>query len=212
MRKGGKLFGKTATETVEETVEEAAEKTAKNLDELGDVAEKAGRSRGKTIRSVSDLSQDQIDALVRYTGDDYENINRSLRGLEPATPENQVTIETLKSVLDNASLPHDMTLYRGTSTEALGNLKKFSTEDLVGETFIEDAFMSTSTKSSVASGTFSGNMQITIEAPAGAHAMDISSISQYPDETEILFNAGQEMLITSAEMRNGILYITVLAE
>ena len=72
--------------------------------------------------------------------------------------------------------------------------------------------MSTSTDSTVASKTFNGNMQITIEASKGAHAMDISSISQYKSEAEILFDAGQELLITSAKYKDGILYITVLAE
>lgn len=42
--------------------------------------------------------------------------------------------------------------------------------------------------------------------------MDISSISQYTTEAEVLFNMGQEMLITSAEVRNGILHITVTIE
>lgn len=52
-------------------------------------------------------------------------------------------------------------------------------------------------------------MQMTINAPEGSHALDIASISQYQGESEILFNAGQRMQITSAESRNGILYISV---
>jgi hypothetical protein len=104
----------------------------------------------------------------------------------------------MKSALDNASLPQDMVLYRGTSTDALGNLKNLSPDELVGKTFIEPGFMSTSANSAVASGTFSGNMQITIEVSSGAHALDISSISQYSNEAEILFNAGQKMTIISA--------------
>lgn len=150
--------------------------------------------------------------MTKYTGDNYVNINNSLRGLETVTPENQLTIKNMQSALSNASLPKDMTLYRGTSTEALGNLKNLSPEDLVGKTFKETGFMSTSTNSSVASGTFSGNMQITIEAPSGVHALDISSISQYSNEAEILFDAGQEMKILTAESKNGVLYITVLAK
>ena len=39
----------------------------------------------KTISSVNDLTETQKDAIVRYTGDDYKNINNSLRGLETAT-------------------------------------------------------------------------------------------------------------------------------
>jgi len=42
--------------------------------------------------------------------------------------------------------------------------------------------------------------------------LDISSISQYITEAEVLFNTGQKMLITSAEVKNEILYITVIIE
>lgn len=55
-------------------------------------------------------------------------------------------------------------------------------------------------------------MQVTIETSKGAQALDISSISQYTTEAEVLFNMGQEMLITSAEVKNGILHITVIIE
>ena len=170
------------------------------------------KSSNKIISTIEDLSQEQINAIIKYTGDNYVNINNSLRGLETATVENQKIIEILKYILGNSSLQQDMTLYRGTSTEALGNLKNLEPEDLIGKTFIESGFMSTSKNVDVANGIFSGNIQMTIEASIGAHALDISSISQYSNEVEILFNAGQEMLITSAEMKNDILYITVLIE
>lgn len=129
--------------------------------------------------------------------------------METLTPENQATAEAIKSALDNSALLQDMTLYRGTSTEALGALQDLSVDELVGKTFTEQGFMSTSTNSVVAEG-FSGNMQMTIEAAEGAQALNISSISQYVTEEEVLFNAGQEMLIISAEVKNGILHITVI--
>lgn len=129
--------------------------------------------------------------------------------METLTPENQATAEAIKSALDNSALSKDMTLYRGTSTETLGALQDLSVDELVGKTFTEQGFMSTSTNSAVAEG-FSGNMQMTIEAAEGAQALNISSISQYATEEEVLFNAGQEMLITSAEVENGILHITVI--
>jgi len=118
----------------------------------------------------------------------------------------------MKSAVDNAALSEDMILYRETSVEALGNLKNLSPEELVGKQITESGFMSTSTSSEVASGTFFGNLQITIEASSGVHALDISSISQYTNEAEILFNAGQKMTIISAESNNGVLYITVLTK
>lgn len=43
-----------------------------------------------------------------------------------------------------------MTLYRGTSAEALGSLQNLSVDELVGKTFTEQGFMSTSTSNVVA--------------------------------------------------------------
>lgn len=54
--------------------------------------------------------------------------------------EGLTAIETLKSTLSDASLPKDMTLYRGTSTEALGSLKYLSPEDLVGKNYYRTRF------------------------------------------------------------------------
>lgn len=54
-----------------------------------------GKGSSKTIQNISDLSNEQIEALTKYTGDDYININNSLRGMETLTPENQATAEAI---------------------------------------------------------------------------------------------------------------------
>ena len=157
------------------------------------------RQRKKEVREGMKLRKQEKRAMVRLRR----------KGMETLTPENQATVEAMKSALSNAELPQDMTLYRGTSTEALGLLQNLPTDELVGKTFTEQGFMSTSTSSAVA-GDFSGNMQITIEAAKGAQALDISSISQYNMEAEVLFNVNQEMLITSVEVENGVLHVTAI--
>lgn len=174
--------------------------------------EGVGEAGSKIIKSVSDLNKSQIEAFVKYSGDDYVNINNSLRGLETLSADNAEAVDIMKSTLSNASLPEDMTLYRGTSIEELGSLKNLSPEDLVGKSYTQPSFLSTSTKSSVAKGTFSsGNMQVEIEASQGAHGLDITSISQYgSDESEVLFNAGQKLIITDAQNIDDILYIKVI--
>ena len=67
-----------------------------------------GEAGRKIIQKVDDLTNDQIEALVKYSGFDYRNINNSLRGLDILTSDNQLTVKTIESVLDNASLPKDM--------------------------------------------------------------------------------------------------------
>ena len=167
---------------------------------------------GKLLESVNDLTLEQKEAFAKYTGDAYENINNSLRGLEEAINENQEIINIMKSTLDNASLPRDMVLYRGTSIEALGVLKNLPPEALINKEIVEPGFMSTSTRQKVAQGSFAGNVQMKIEAPRGSKALDIASVSHYGGESEILFNLGQKMQITAARKEAGILYITVAIE
>ena len=219
--------GRTVLNDMADTLRGMSQKVVKNADILNDAkyvddvanaASDAGKKLDdfagnyrKVFQYVSELSDEQIEALIKYTGDDYANINNSLRGIETLTPENRATVETMKSALDNSALPQDMILYRGTSIEALGSLQNLPTDELVGKTFMEHGFMSTST-SSVVGESFSKTMLMTIEAPKGAQALDISSISQFTTEAEVLFNTGQEMMITSAEVKNGILYITVTIE
>lgn len=185
----------------------AAGSTAGNGETAGTTAE-TSMSGSRIIQSVDDLSSEQLEAIIKYTGNDYDNINRSLRGIETLAPENHATIEAMKTALDNSALPQDMVLYRGTSTEVLGSLQNLSTDKLVGKVITERGFMSTTTNSAVAKG-FSGNMQMTIQASQGVQALDVSSISQYAMESEVLFNAGQDMMITAAEVKEGVLYITV---
>lgn len=89
----------------------------------------------------------------------------------------------------------------------MGPLKNLSPDELVGKTIVEPGFMSTSTEKIIAEGTFAGNMQMTIKAPKGSQGLDISSISQYASEAEVLFQAGQIMEIQSAEIMNGVLHL-----
>jgi hypothetical protein len=158
---------------------------------------------------LADLSQEEIDAIIKYSGNAYSNINNALRGKEVMTLSNQIISKNLQTALDKARIPHDMVVFRGTSTLGLGSLRSLPTEKLVGKIFMEPGFMSTSTNNSVAGGIFQGNMQMTIEVPAGARGLDISSVSQFATESEILFQSGTEMYIKKAEMVDGVLNIVV---
>ena len=154
------------------------------------------------------LTQAEIDAIKEYTGDAYININDSLRGLDTMTDENKIIHDHLSSALDRARLPSDMILYRGASTQGLGALRELSPDELIGKIFTEQAYMSTSTIETVAEGIF-GDMLMTIHAPMGAKGLDVSSISAFTHEAEILFQAGTKMLIIDAKIIDGIHHIVV---
>lgn len=164
----------------------------------------------ETITGISDLTREQYEALERYTTNEYRNINGSLRGQEIATAENQEAIKQMQSALSKASLGEDMTLYRGSCIEELGSsLQGLSPEELVGRTYIQQGFMSTSASELVAKNNFHGNLFVKVLAEKGANGLDISSLSAFPNEAEILFNAGQEMLIEGAEWIDGVLHLIV---
>lgn len=142
----------------------------------------------------------------------YRNINNSLRGLETATPENQTAINNIQAAMNKSQMPKNMILYRGSDIAELGDIGNLSTQDMVGKSFTELAFTSTSTSNQVASGTFSGNLQMRIFAKRGTHALDLSELSHYSGEKEILFGAGQQFTITNANIQNSVLYIDVIAK
>lgn len=171
------------------------------------IAEHSGPTK---ITNINQLSSSQTEALRSYTGNDtYQNINGGLRGTEQLTPENAARVKEIQSALGNSSLPDDMVLYRGTGMDELGALKNLPADELVGKTFTQEGFLSTSTSESFA-GQMTKNLNITIHAPAGSPGLDISAISQYGTrEAEILFNSGRQMLITGAEKIDGIMYIIV---
>ena len=163
-------------------------------------------------QSVDDLSRFEKQTITDYTknSDIYDNMNGSLRGYDTATPENVKRIENLKNTLDNSSLNYNKPVYRGTSQEMLGDLRYATPEEMIGKPLVEKGFMSTSSSYEVSMRPeFLKDLHITIDNPMGAHALDVSKISAFTGEKEILFSAGQNMVITSAERVNNILKIHV---
>jgi len=150
-----------------------------------------------------------MDSIKAYSGNDYQNINNSLRHLDTLDDSNASKVKLMHMELKHSSLPEDTVLYRGTSTDALGSLKGLPPDQLVGNVITEDAFMSTSTASSVASNNFPGNMQMVINAPKGSQGLNISNISYFTSENEVLFDYGQQMMITGAKYINNILQLNV---
>lgn len=165
-------------------------------------------SGSKPYTNIKQLPADEVQALKDYSGSNYRNINDTLRGLDTATPESAETIRVMQKTLGNSSLADDMTLYRGTSTAELGDLAGLAPEDLIGKSYTQSGFMSTSANYGEAQ-KFAKNMIVTVNAPAGSQGLNISSISQYPHEAEYLFNIGQQLVIQDAKMVDGILHLIV---
>lgn len=151
------------------------------------------RSCGK--QWAASLPAESRAAIRSYTGTAYSNINARLRGLESSfDPGNLECAQKIHQALSGASISNDCTVYRGVSSKALGRLRTLPDSVLVGKTFADHGFMSTSLDRNSA---FGGDMLLEIDVPKGsygAYVGDISSAGHY--ESEVLFDAGQQMRIT----------------
>ena len=176
-----------------------------------ELAEAINRNYGTNYLPVNPspvLTVNEVDALVKYTGSSYyENLNNSLRGMDDMWIENKEINKNLNNIMNKFSLQKDMVLYRGTSKDGLGELKNLKPEEMIGKTFTESAYMSTSMKPNIGSD-FSDGVTLTINAPKGTSGLNVSKFSTY-SEAEILLNAGQKMKITNAKIINGELHLEV---
>jgi hypothetical protein len=162
------------------------------------------------------LSAGHWKAVTRYTGNAYTQMNAYLRGKDSSGnlyPPFKASEQTKKDVLmiQDAMMPlqSDHLLNRGTGWnfvpkefQGADNLKK-----LIGKTFEDKAFMSTT----VAGGGqgFHGPVKLTIEAPAGTHALFVKAKSQYSSENEMLLAAGTRFRVLSVEEKGGQTHVRV---
>ncbi|UXA07806.1 NAD(+)--arginine ADP-ribosyltransferase Mav [Mycobacterium sp. SMC-2] len=134
------------------------------------------------------LNSDDLAALAHYTGTGYQDLNFALR--EGAlNASQQARVEALHKALEKLP-PYEGAVVRGTNLPA-DVLEQYRP----GEIITEPAFTSTSTDPSVAqSPTFAGNTEFRIWSITGR---DVSSVSMYSSEQEILFPAGSKFYIIS---------------
>lgn len=166
----------------------------------------------ETLKQIRKFSGDERHAVTAYTGARYKRINPALRegDIESLGKEDKKICRNLKNAMDKCSLPNTLTVYRGTSEEVLGekliNQLNASGDPycLVGQTIKEEAFMSTTLKEDVVKQRFnSGRVRLIITAQKGSKGLDIGELSHQP-ESEVLFQAGQKMLITKAQYAEGL--------
>jgi hypothetical protein len=132
-------------------------------------------------------SEEQL-ALADYTGSGYQDLNSALRS-DALDASQHARVDALSNALEK--LPaYEGPVIRGTNLppEVLAQYQP-------GEVITEDAFLSTTTNEAVArSPTFAGNVEFRILSSTGR---DISSVSMFPGEQEILFPAGTRFYVVS---------------
>lgn len=119
------------------------------------------------------LSSSELDALNRYVGDS-STINDYLRGEGKGSTALVNQVRDIDSALNKASLPNNLTVYRGVGAGYLGMdlSSESSVKALVGKTFKDSGYMSTSLSRNV-SETYGagrkGGAVLKINAPKGSH-------------------------------------------
>ncbi len=161
----------------------------------------------------NNLTPSEIEALRIYSSNDYTYINNYMRGFrEDLGPVSRETIDGIYSALNKMEIPQDMTLYRGTDVSPFEEMLKekvtggYDWQSLVGKTYTDPAFLSTSIEQSASFAATGGNNILwEITAPKGTPGGMLNQISLFPNEMEMLLNSNTTLLINEVmETSSGI--------
>lgn len=175
---------------------------------------------------VADLNDAEKISLMRYTGDGYSDINKSLYDPEfqADSLEQEMRIQSdvdhITGCLDRKEIPCDTKIYRGVSdmsvmfgTDAVTMSVEELNEKYSGMYFKNEGFSSTATNEAVASrfvGRDGGIMEI--DAPKGTKGMCLGEVSLYEDrEKEVLLQRDTIYQINSVKMKNNQIHIVTTA-
>lgn len=156
-----------------------------------------------TPKWIHSLTSEETEGIYRYTGTVYERVNQYLRDGGDA-PDLDKLIDSISSGLGKFDLQENIVVHRGLKKNIFAS---YAAEDLVGVTFVDKGFMSTSL---LKEKQFSGRVQMKINAPAKSRGALINPLSMFQDEEyEFLFDAGTEMKILDAVNEDGKLKLEV---
>ena len=161
-----------------------------------------------------ELTKKEVESFKRYTGDEYTNINKYLRGeMEDEMIYDEYygdyyglgnVTSDIKRVLSKHKLEDDLKLYRGVSEPEFNYLKENNTFN---------QFISTSFDENIANDFMdevenSKAYKVIVNAPKGTQGLYINGKGAYEDEKEFILNVGQKYKILKFE--DGILHLEVM--
>ncbi|WP_425230212.1 ADP-ribosyltransferase [Sphingomonas sp.] len=167
----------------------------------------AGDDADSFIRSVSDLSDEERDAIRGYTAGDHVEINGALRDGAQPTPAGAI----IDQALDRARLPADVVVHRGLG----GDLAAAILEEAPprGAILRDLGFASTSRRVGVARKFLrlkpEPKVLVTLRLKRGARALDIASISAFEDQREMLLQRQVKWRVLSWDKASGQLEVEV---
>jgi len=145
------------------------------------------------------LSNKEQKAIEAYINDGHSEMNSCLRTKKNCTPGAKEQIRVLKDHLSNFFVPAGTILYRGNGKKYPSFLKDLKT----GETFTDDAFVSTSLDPKVAK-KFTFAVYDIIEVPEGG-VTGKRVRSKLHDEREVLLSPGLTFEVMKKEFSGDVL-------
>jgi hypothetical protein len=209
----GKAAAKSVASEATSVVETGVKKTTKTTSTATDISLHEMRAKISTtdksfpnistseayqlqssMESISgEWSTDQRGSLRFYTGSNYTAMNGALRG------NSRYASSVVRRYINNAQAAmrpstRPITVYRGTSVTQFGGVNV--DESLVGKTFEDKGFMSTSVGDGAV---FARDVLLEIECPTGTPMAFVKSVSHYPNEDEMLLAAGTRYQVISVK-------------
>ncbi|MFB6711805.1 ADP-ribosyltransferase [Streptomyces sp. NPDC056358] len=155
---------------------------------------------------VDNLDPSAKQALWDYTGEtfpSYHDMNGHLRGTPGFGPKPEVLhdIAEMDRVMSTRPVPDDIMVVRGTG---LGHLKLDSPLDMLGKTYPDKGYTSTSLGNHPVSGFADKEAILHLRVPKGTPALWLEKVSKFDvSERELLLARGSEFKVTRVFMENG---------
>jgi ADP-ribosyltransferase exoenzyme len=153
---------------------------------------------------ADNLPPQQRQALYDYTADpphypSYQEINSYLRGQDPGSPQVHHTIDQMDQALAGRPIPEDVVISRGTGLSHIG----MNPQDMVGQTFTERAYVSTSL-GGPADAFANKEAILHMRAPAGTPGIWVENVGAYgAGERELLLGRGLEYRVDRVVFQGG---------
>ena len=158
---------------------------------------------------------EQAGSIKEYTASAYRPINGALRSGGKPTEEAAKHIAQLDAAMEGASLPEDVTVYRGMTGSAFEQL--FGSADKIkANSLLEDhGFLSSSMSEGVArqfSSIDRNGILIKIQTPKGSRAINVSKYSDAPNEREVLFSRDSVLKVVKFDRKAGVLEVKYMGQ
>lgn len=144
-------------------------------------------------RNAPKVPAGQADAVNRYTGDKFFQLNKALRSGDASDPD----VARIDAAMRPA--PDDMVVTRHVGADAFGlqdnDLGKV--QELAGKKIRDDAYSSVSLGSPYAGGL--GGVTLHIAVPKGTPMVNAAALSSNPHEREILLGRGTRLAVSQVK-------------